>query len=502
MGELDQFCTKCGLGTQAFDPVDKRKSSNKKRGFRWWMIPLFIVFIGAVLLIAMWSRFSLYFAPEIQLVEALTNTGADFSQRMEGSPLAVIAQASEWEEGFTSTVSLDLSVIGFEGFGAAVSSATDLEKNQFMVSSQQKLFGMTGADFIYADEDQAVFVQDTPGGTQAYSVTFDGLSNALEGDVFAGMTDDEKEAFRTSLADLQVPSESADRESLNKRYVQIFIDILKNSERSVSYENRMLEGRTRNCGVITYSVNNFVLAQGLEELAKVTQDDGMLRSSYLTQRQINALDFMSGDDGEEQQDTPGKLQQAAETLRQDRNGGIDVTFHLFEKKVVRFCISRQSQGSTVFSVDAELGVTPSEGDVLILLQNAQGQSTYLYRTETNGNVTTERLTVSKQEGVGAVSCTWDAETGSFPITLQREGETIQIDGQLIRSDDGFNLELPDVLGLLGADGIGELGFMQSLAQLDLSIEVSRGADLQIPQGKPIEEWTRVDVKFVQNEFLN
>lgn len=500
MSEMDPFCTKCGLGTQAYLPEEKQARSRKKKGFRWWMIPLIIVLLGAVIVIVMWSWFRLYFTPELQLVEALSNTGADFTARFKGSPLELIGQVSEWEEGFTSTISLDLSVVGYEGFGAAVSSAWDPDNGSYMISSSQKLFGKTSAKAVYSGQKQVVFAVESSGSADAYAVPFDSLPQGLESEAFSGMSQEEKDDFSAYLDALRLESGGFDRTSLNEGYIQVLIDILKESERSVGYEECMLEGRTRKCGVIAYSLNNYVLAQGLEDLADIAQEDGLMYSNYFSRQAVASLDFFSREE-EEEQTLDAKLRSAAAALRQYRDGGITVTFHLFEEKVVRFCVLRQSQGQTDFCLDAELGLDTSTGDILVTLEKEGEKKNYLLRTQSDSLTYSDTLTISGQGSAETIAWLWDRESGSLSLTLPLEGETMQIAGGLYSTETGFVLELPDVLDLLSPKGLTGLDFVQAIAELDLSITVDRGADIVIPEGKALTDWSVSDVKVIQKSFL-
>ena len=499
MSELDHFCTKCGLGTQAFDVADKRDSGKKKKGLRWWVVLLAAVLVCAVLVIALWSRLSLYLSPELGLVEALDNTSRDISARVEESPASALLMASQWEEGSRTTVSFDLAVIGFDAFGAEVASASNPGNGSFMISTTQKLFGQNSSAYVYVTEDAVVFTEDASADSQAYRVDFDTLSAVLGSEQFSGVDNQLLDSFAASVNALRMPSGGFDREKLNKRYIKALMDILKDSERTVSYEDHMLEGRQRNCGVITYSLNNFVLAQGFDALADIAQEDGMLTGSYRSQQAMNSTGLTKQE--KEDADIPAVLRRSAEELRQDRSGGVTVTFHLFEKKVVRFCLTRQSQGATVLSVDVELGLDPSRGDIMVVCVKEGEQKNYLLRSDF-GDVHTDTLTISTQGRTDMISWSWDRQSGALPISLTLEGEEMRISGQLVADENGFLLELPDVLGLIGTEGIADMGIVQSLAKLDISISVAKGGDFRIPQGKPLEEWSEAELKYIIKNFLS
>lgn len=500
MSELDSFCTKCGLGTQAYAPVDPKKNNKKRSGFRWWIIPLVIVLAGALLVILLWSRLSLYFAPEIQLVEALGNTASDFAQRLEGSPLEVFSKAGEWKDGYTAAVNIDLSVIGFDGFGVTVTSAADPESGNNSVTNLQKVFGRSTVHTTYTAKNSVVFARETDDGTEAYSVEFDDLDRVMESGIFSGLKEEELEAFRTGIESLRDPSAS-DRDDINKRYAQVFLDMLKESSRTTGYEKRMLEGKERKCGVISYSLNNFVLAQGLEDLAKIADEDELLQSSQQTRHELSGLDLMEQGSKKEVKDLPSALRQTAQKLQQDREGGITVTFHLCEKKLVRLCLERQTRGNTDFTLDVELGMNTSSGDILAVAKNPDGQRNILLQTVKSGSSHSDTVRITSQEGSESISWTWDSSTGEMPVAIAKEGGEKMIQAFLKESENGFTLELPDILSVVDNDAMTGMGLIQTFARLDVSIVVNQGADIRIPEGKPLEQWTEKEMRQIINDFL-
>lgn len=501
MSEMDAFCTKCGLGTKAYAPVDPKENKNKKRKFRWWIIPLAIILAVALLVILLWSRLSLYFAPELQLVEAMTNTASDFSERLEGSPLAVISQSVKWENGYTATVNIDLSVVGYDGFGITVSSAVDPESGWNASSTQQKIFGRSSTSAIYTGKDSVVFVLETSDSTEAYSVSFDDFDRILDTGIFSGIKDEEMESFRTGVESLHQPSDS-DRADINKRYAQVFLDTLKESSRTTGYEKRMLEGRERSCGVISYSLNNYVLAKGLEDLAKIADEDEMLRGSYQPLSELSGLDLFQQEKEKEVMDIPYRLRQTAQKLQQDREGGITVTFHLCEKKLVRLCLERQTQGNTDFSLDAELGMDTSSGDILAVVKDMEGQKNILLQTAKSGAAHSDTIRISSQNGVESVSWTWDPASGDLPVVIVKDGQERVVQAILSESQDGFALELPDVLSAVDSESVTGMGMIQSFARLDANIAVKQGADIQAPEGKPLDQWTEKELRLIISEFMN
>ena len=497
MSELDAFCTKCGLGTEAYAPVDPKKNKKKKRKFRWWIIPLVLILAAALLVILFWSRFSLYFAPEIQLVEAMGNTAADFSKRLEGSPLELISKSAQWENGYTSTINIDLSVVGYEGFGIAVSTASDPESGWNMSSTQQKIFGHSSAITTYAGKDSVVFEL---GADDVYSVSFDDLDRVLDSGVFSGLKEEELAAFRTGVEALRKPS-SSDRADLNKRYAQVIMDMLKDSTRTAGYEKRMLEGRERSCGVISYGLNNFVLAQGLEDLAEIADEDELLRGTHQSGSAMSGLELFQGEEDQEPLDLPDRLRHEAQKLQQDRDGGITVTFHLCEKKLVRMCMERQAQGNTVFSLDAELGMDTSSGDILAVIKDEEGQRNILLQTAKNGSVHSDTLRISSQGDIESISWSWDPVTGEMPVVVIKEGRERVINAVLKESEDGISLELPDILSALDSEAITGMGLVQSFARLDAGVTVSPGAKFLVPEGKPLDQWTEKELRQIISEFM-
>ena len=496
MSELDTFCTKCGLGTQAYASIGSQERKKKKSGFRWWIIPLVMILVCALLVIFLWSRLSMYFAPELQLTEALGNTASDFSERLEGSPLAVITDTAKWKDGYTSEVNIGLSVVGYDGFGITVISAADPDSGVSSVSNRQKLFGRDSANTTYSNGDRAVFTLESGSGTESYCVIFDDVDGVLERGIFSGLKEDEIAAFRAGVEALENPV-STDREALNKRYAQVILGMLKESSRSAGYEKRMLEGRERRCGVISYSLNNYNLAQSLEELAEIAGEDALLQSRI----DLSSLDLTQQGSEEAIKDLPATLRQTARELEQDREGGITVTFHLYEKKLVRVCLERTTQGETVFSLDAELGLDTSSSDILVVVKNGEGQRNILLQTGKSGSSHTDILRISSQEGTESYSWAWDPAGDDLPVTIVKDGQERLIHAVLTGSEEGFTLELPDVLSAVDSDAVTGMGLIQSFTTLDVSVAVKQGADIQMPEGKPLEQWTEKELRKIISEFL-
>ena len=496
MSELDTFCAKCGLGTQAYASIDTQNRKKKKSGFRWWIIPLMIVLACALLVIILWSRLSLYFAPELQLVEALGNTASDFSERLEGSPLGMFGKTSAWKDGYTAEVNIDLSVVGYGGFGMTVISSVDPESGSNAVTYQKKVFGQSTANTTYTNGDSAVFAVEAEDGVEAYSVRFEDVDRVLESGIFSGLKEESLETFRSGIKALQNPALSG-RENLNKRYIQVFLEMLKDSERTTDYEKRMLEGRERQCGVISYSLNNYVLAKGLESLAEIAEEDTLLRSGI----DFSELDMMQQQSSEESEDLPAKLRRTARKLEQDREGGIVITFHIYEKKLVRLCLECTAQRETELSLDAELGLDTSSGDILVMVKNREEQKNILLQTAKSGTTHTDTVRVSSQDGEESYSWTWDSASGSFPITIVKDGQEQLIQSVLRESEEGFVLELPDILSAVDSDAVTGMGLIQALARMDASICVKQGTDIRIPEGKPLDQWTEREMRQIIKDFL-
>ena len=501
MSDLDQFCTKCGLGTQAYLPLADQKAPRKKK-FRWWMIPLIVFFLAIMLAILLWPRVSFCLMPEMMLVEALSNTGEDISSRVEESPLSLLLQSAQWEDGFNASMTMDLSVVGYDGFGVGVSSAWDPDSGVFMDATQQKIFGKVRTDTSWTDENRVVFSCPSGSEQEYCSAAFDGLPEALQDGIFADMDEDDRAAFSAALEAVRPSQDAFNRSELNKRYIRVLNDLLGNCRRSVEFSDKVLmNNRREQLRIISYTTENEVLAGALEEFAGIMDAETVPGGNLIPKKALEALALI-----EKTQEGSGSLSEnlrkEAQSLRGDGTGEVSISFYLYEKKLAQMRVTRRSLDAVVSYVNIDLGTDGPYADIQVNTKDSSGkQKSWLLQTEYTDSIRRNTLTVTEAGTTQILTLDWQKDSGQLGISVTADGCTTHSEALLTGGDDGFMLTLPDALSLLSADAFGGLKFVQSLARVDMTIVVSKGGYVQIPEGKPLEQWDWDDLKYIQKTFL-
>ncbi len=527
----DTFCSQCGNGVsrtpaeqpgeqllgRSSDPVVVEPTSPQqwnvqpKKTFRikWWMILIAAVFVIAILLVSLWSQICLRFMPKLALTQAVANTTADLMERLDGNPLMAFGTMAEWTDGYTMDMDLDLSFGFFGGMDIGINMAVDNQTAASATIVDMEAMGENSVISTYVNEECIVFGIENADQSGYYGVTFDTLEEDLKkSPAFADADQETIDYFKAYLESCRASAAAqTDREEINQQYLQVMTDLTKELSLTRGSERCSVDGKMRRCDTLSVAISNVQLAGAVDRFADVLSQDEALRSAMESQQITLYVDTdenaASGLD-----DLVEVFRELAENLRSDADGYLTFVYRIYRSRLVGIGVKLNmavSDNSIAAQIDLALGLDPSAGDIILTaISNSDGgQSKYTLTMSLQKSQTaySEQFTSISEDASGNTTqsefaYTWKKSKAKLEFTVSSaEGGETTYKAELEAGKDEIRLELPDLLQFADQEEAGEMADMMSYADLTITIELRKGAVVEIPEYINLDQWDPMDMEF-------
>lgn len=482
------------------EPIPEKPVCKKK--IKWWHIAIPVIAVVAIVAALLLGPFFIYLSPKTVLAKSIGDTFQDLSARAEGTPLAVLSKAYDDTQKNSLTMNIDASqpLAGEIHFGIDIK--TDNSTRQSQADIQMDLMGKEVDMNLYLDREVAAVNVDQVTGGDYYGVYYDTFGEDIRNNEFMyeSLGEDNIEMYEelvdkvNQLMDLEVPTPEQQAESLGK-YAEVFLDFVEEKDVQVGKAEVSLDGKTRNCKTIFFSITADEYVDLMLQLIDVAETDPMLLYYYKT----NSFD-VSAENWEELLDEEREILEE----NRDEDGTCTFTFYLHGGKVVQADMATENEEETGL-LTVFFGSDASESDIVVRLEYEEDEEENAIEmtlsTQKDGDVVTETLYITEQEGDDdpfelELGYEWDRESGALNLYFQEIGEDkYELDCVLEGLENGFRFSIPAIQDLIESMGENTAG-----VEMSMDITMTTGAEIEVPKVKDIAKMTRTDVMNIAMKF--
>lgn len=411
-----------------------------KKQFKWWIVPLAVIALVLVAAVFLWPSLKVYLAPKTVLTASLTNTWADLEERFTNSPLKLIAQTLDPENGNTVALQLDTSNELLDSVQYDLNVALDWNPRRIMAQGQVLTNGKAMDLSVYLDSDFAALSSDSLLLGNFYGLTYDTFSQDIRSNQLLSLMIGEStlkslDENVQSIHDFM--SESWEIPSVpHFDFKNILIGILA-LKAEVEQESMIINGSSEKCSVISFETTGAEIQAGLDYLHA---------------------------------ELPVDL---------SPNEEVEISFWLQDDDLVRIQVEAGNQ---------ELDIRGSaKGNLTLQYQNNEEIVSIQITTRQDASCYHETVTVTGTNNC-VIAYIWDLNSGDMTMNLTQGGEQASISAKLYQTENGFRIETADFEALMhllaGTDDTGNS---------PCTMTVSKGAVIETPAYKNFSEWSLEDL---------
>lgn len=411
-----------------------------KKQRKWWIIPLVIIAVILIIAALLWPTLKVYLAPKTVLTAALTNTYANLEDRFANSPLKLISDTLDPENGNTMELNLDTSndLLGTVQYDMNV----EMEWNprrilaQGQVSTQGKTMDLSlYLDANFAALSSASFLQGN-----FYGLTYNTFSQDIRSNELLSMMIGENTLndWEESILELQsFMSESWEMPSISESDLKNMLVGILTLKAEVGQESITANGTSENYFVISFETTGAEILSGLNYLRAELPID----------------------------------------LKADEE--VDISFWLKDDNVVRIEVEAENKELDLFGI--------ADGDLTIQYENNNENLCIRISTQQDRSHYQDTITVTGTEAATIVY-TWDLNSGDLTLNLTREGEQGSASANLTGTAEGFRIETADFEAFMHL-----LTGTEYSADSPCTMTVTKGAAIETPLYKNFSEWSLEDL---------
>lgn len=489
---------------------DQQVQSKKPFRVKWWMILIAAVLVIAVLFVSLWPQISLRFMPKLVLTQAVVTTTADLTERLDGNPLMAFGAMEKWTDGYTMDIGMDLSLGFFGGMRIGISTAVDNQAAASATVINMEAMGESSISSTYVNKECIVFGIENAGQSGYYGVTFDTLEEDLKkSPAFADADQETIDNFKAYLESCKTSAAAqSDREEINQKYVQVFTELIKDLTLVPGSENYRVDGKIRRCSTLSVSISNAQLADTVDRFVDVLEQDEAFHSAMESQEQFAIYGDTEEDAVTNLDDVVEVFRKLAEGLRNETDGEVTFIYRIYRSRLVGVGVKLDiatSNGTVTEEIDLALGLDPAIGDIILtVMSNSTGeQSKYTLTMSLKKSQTTysEQFVSVSEDASGNTTqsefaYTWKKSKDKLEFAVtSADGEENTYKTEFEAGEDEIRLELPDLLQFVNLEEAGEMGDIMSYADLTITIELHKGAVVEIPEYINLDQWDPMDMDF-------
>ena len=524
--ENAKFCSQCGWMVAAQTPVEADLPEESaapemgstepefapvapekpKQRLKWWMIAIPVVAALAIVVACMWGQIMLWVSPGVMLAKASVNTNADLKDRLQGTPLAMMAGVINQKGKYTSNIQLGIQESQIGGMDLDMTIRTDQLQGQQDLTGKLTLMGESFDVSAYLDQDCLALGTSILKDGQYYGITFDTLSGDLRASpLFSSMSEAHMEAFEQSILMLRDQLRLASGENgkeLASKIQQVFLNFYSGIKLETGHRKLELNGVSRNCSVVSFRMTQEDLADLMENSIAILEQDERVQSIYgLESAEAGTDEFR-----DEVRNSYGELIQ---TLRNDSLINAECSYYIYGNHLVAIGVEADCEvegerypGYWLLS----FGENPAVDDITLTLESEK-ESTgerihYVCTLNTRKSAVScgETLTIQMEDGgslreVLSASYLWDRATGDMTLDFsmdEDQDETVAFSHtiSLKEQPNGFRADLGNIMEIASRFEDAEVLPYDSM---NLAIGVVAGAEITKPEYVNLDQWSKDDL---------
>lgn len=493
-----------------FAPAEPEKP---KKRLKWWMIAIPVVVALAIVVACMWGQIMLWVSPGAVLARASVNTNADLKDRLQETPLAMMAGVINQEGKYTSNIQLGIQESQIGGMDLDMTIRTDRRQGQQNLTGKLTLMGESVDVSAYLDQDCFAMGTSILKDGQYYGITYDTLSGDLRASpLFSDMSEESLEMFEESIQRLQDQIRLASGENgkeIASKIQQVFLDFYSEIKWETSHRKLELNGVSRNCSVVSFRMTQEDLADLLEKSIAILEQDEMARSLFFPSASNLMLGITPYDADSVWEDVRDSYLEIAQTLRNDSLINAECCYYIYGNHLVAIGMEADCE------VEGErypgywllnFGENPGVDDITLTLESEKestGERIHFVctlNTRKSAVSCGETLTIRMEDGGSqektiSASYLWDRATGDLALEFSMEGdleETVSLSHtiSLKEQPNGFRMDLGNIMEIASRFEDAE---MLPYDSMNLAIGVTAGAEITKPEYVNLDQWSKDDL---------
>ena len=496
--------------------------TKKKKTVKWWMIAApvaAVVFIAVLVVALMWDAIYIRIAPHTVLGEAISNTAADMSTRVNGTLMESFANVIGEEGLYTAQIDVDLDYSSYITANVSVTGQNDLMNTQSQVTldGSMDLMGYVTYDFdmaLYMDREVLALNWAQAMGEDHYGIVFDTftddirsnelLSSAFDEEILTAL--DEAMDMYSERMDM---GEYADGVEFSTEYIPVVLEFLKAHKGAVDSAQFALNGTEQKCSTITYTVTDAELNALAKDLLAIMEEDEAVK--YLYESTIAMQQYENPEEDISWDSYIADCYAALEE-EEESDGVSTFCFYLYNERLVHMDYSyKESEEEAALALT--FGENAGEDDIVVRFtiqtEDNDGEMEIVLSRDVEEDSVFEKVTLAISDYDFDFNCDmsydWNKSSGDFTVTLygEMDGETVdfQLDMKLYEKDNSLVLEFPELFGLLAELDPASAGNYQGMTCY-LTYAFYQGADIVKPEFINIRELTEEDAMGMSDNIMS
>lgn len=438
---------------------------------KWWIIPLAIVCIAAILIGVFWEEVAVHAAPKAVLTTAISNTIDELKTRMEGSPLPMLAGTIDQNGQNTIVMDLQTSDELLGDVSYDMTLRTDASNQKISADGTVTAKGTTLDLSVYLDTDFAALTSQSLLKGSFYGITYDSFSEDIRGNkilpfLIGEQRISEWEASVSGLQDDMEQMQVIKIPQISEKDLQTLALGIIALKADVSCEDQVLNGERVRVHKISFSADGSDLTAAMDYLLQ----EGILKDNTM-------------------------IAGFADRLKADPDTQLFASFWVYE-------------GSVLKAV-CEIGAGEKDRDLLELAMGADAAVDPLtFRIISNSGETlsvsshaaydtdrySEHLEIEKTSGAEqkqwVVDYDWNRSSGDALLVLKNAAAESRIDVNFVSTDTGFRLQTDKFEAIMDFLDPKE---GEPRTQSRCTMSVSKGTDVETPEYKNLNRWSMEDL---------
>ena len=517
LAEEAAFCSNCGAAIVPEPPVTPKKK------VKWWMIaaPIVVVILVCALVVGlMWDAIYIRIAPTAVLAEAIGNTVSDLSARSEGTVWPVLAKSVDEEGRYTMELDMALGYDSYLTADAALVSRNDIKNAQFQSDMELNvsLYSYLKMDMnfgMYADRDGVALNWEEVFGDTYYGVYFDSFGEDVRGNAYIRDLIGEdtlaelEETVQAYREQMEAMAESDGGYEFSEEYRTVLAEFFKAHKPVV--EAVELPG-TGKCWKITYSLTDEELADLIERLGEIMEEDEAFQSVY--ESCAAAYGVMDEDILEEARfEYFESIQELADSIR-EADGTSAMSFWLYNDRVVNVEYSYVAEDMAC-TMSLELGENAGADDIIFRCTYDDGEESgsleLIFAVEKDDAGASESISILVNDGYDDTEIflgyEWDKDGENLTLMFRSDdgfdASDITVDVKFCEEENGFTMELPEVFELLAILMGDEADYYREIVSgmsCTIGLSMYAGAEITKPEYTNIRELTEEQVSEMEDNL--
>lgn len=428
---------------------------------KWWVVPLVLVLIAAVVLFSFWDAIAIRVAPKMVLSKALTNTVSALEARLVGSPITVLAGGVDKSGRNTIDLQLDTvnALLGDVCYNMTVQTEGAPRRiyAEGTVQSKDSTLDLS----VYLDGDFAAVSSQSLLGGNFYGITYETFPQDIHSMPLLAYMIGEKTIgqWEATVSELQeTMAKTYEMPQFSEEDLQAMLAGVLALKAEVSRDTLTWNGQERAVHRVTFTATGPEIAAAAEN-------------------------FMEG--------LSAELQELVGRLQSDPNSALNTSFFIYEDVVAKFFCDLTVQDERL-QLELLLGEDAARDDLDIALIHqtedslekwSVGVSTEYDEASYGETLTVLRIVDGIQDST-VMDYDWDIASGDMLLNL--EDNTVRLNLQA--TETGFRLSTDQFETLMSA-----FGDEKKIGNSACIMTVAKGASITTPEYKNFDQWSGDDL---------